>query len=61
MPSTFYKGHNVWILKVTGFNRGIGIHVFNQLGDLHRLLKDYQEQLGPQGNCLQMRDCLRIL
>jgi hypothetical protein len=31
IPTTFYKGHNVWVLKATGFNRGMGIHVFNSL------------------------------
>jgi len=31
IPNTFYKGHNVWVLKATGFNRGMGIHVFNTL------------------------------
>lgn len=43
MPDTFYKGQNVWILKATGFNCGIGIHVFNQLGELFRLLKEYSD------------------
>jgi hypothetical protein len=27
-------GHNIWILKATGFNRGRGIHVFNKLEEL---------------------------
>ena len=29
VPNTFFAGQNVWVLKATGFNRGIGIHVFN--------------------------------
>jgi len=33
----------VWILKATGFNRGIGIHVFNRLEDLSKILREYHE------------------
>lgn len=35
----------MWILKVTGQNRGIGIHVFNKLGDLSRYIRKYTKQL----------------
>lgn len=32
-------GHkNLWLLKPTGFNRGIGIHVFNSVQDLVNIL-----------------------
>jgi hypothetical protein len=40
----------MWILKATGFNRGIGIHVFNKLEDLHHLIKDYTEGTFAEGN-----------
>lgn len=43
LPETFWRGENVWVLKATGFNRGIGIHVFNSLSELHRLLKEYAD------------------
>jgi len=31
-------GKNLWLLKPTGFNRGIGIHVFNSYADLKQIL-----------------------
>lgn len=34
LPRSHFQGHNIWILKATGFNRGMGIHVFNQLDEL---------------------------
>lgn len=33
-----FKNKNLWLLKPTGFNRGIGIHVFNSVEDLKKLL-----------------------
>jgi hypothetical protein len=33
----------MWVLKATGFNRGIGIHVFNKLEDLKNLVKEYTD------------------
>ena len=33
-----HKGKNLWLLKPTGFNRGIGIHVFNSCEDLQNIL-----------------------
>lgn len=33
-----HQGKNLWLLKPTGFNRGIGIHVFNSLDDLQNIL-----------------------
>lgn len=38
IPSSHFKGQNIWILKATGFNRGRGIHVLNTLEDLKHLL-----------------------
>lgn len=38
-----FIGHNVWILKACGFNRGIGIHVFNDLETMKKLIKDYKQ------------------
>jgi hypothetical protein len=33
----------MWILKATGFNRGRGIHVFNKIEDLKKLIKEYTD------------------
>jgi hypothetical protein len=33
-PQSHFDGQNVWILKATGFNRGVGIHVFNKIEQL---------------------------
>jgi len=41
MPQSHYRGQNVWILKATGFNRGVGIHIFNKVEQLNKLLLDY--------------------
>jgi hypothetical protein len=38
---TFITGYNVWILKPTGFNRGIGIEVFNTLESLNEFLNTF--------------------
>jgi hypothetical protein len=38
---TFIKGHNVWILKPTGYNRGVGIEVFNSLESLNLFLNNF--------------------
>jgi hypothetical protein len=29
---------NLWILKPTGFNRGVGIHLFNSVADMCQIL-----------------------
>lgn len=29
-----HKHKNLWLLKPTGYNRGVGIHVFNSIQDL---------------------------
>lgn len=36
----------MWLLKATGFNRGIGIHVFSTLNELLTLLKEYAQTQG---------------
>ena len=43
IPSSHFEGQNIWVLKATGFNRGIGIHVFNKLEDLRKLIKEYTD------------------
>lgn len=43
MPLSHFENKNVWILKATGFNRGRGIHVFNNLDDLRRLIREYTD------------------
>jgi hypothetical protein len=41
LPATFLNGRNIWILKATGFNRGIGIHVFSNINELTKLFNEY--------------------
>ena len=41
MPLCHFTGNNFWILKPTSFNRGRGIHVFNNLKKLKELIKSY--------------------
>lgn len=48
------------MLKATGFNRGVGIHVFNTMGELFRLLKEYAEMQGPH-QTQQMFKCLQTI
>lgn len=40
-PVSHFDGHNLWLLKPTHLNRGRGIHVFNDLGTLHKLIREY--------------------
>lgn len=40
-PLSHFDGHNLWLLKPTHLNRGRGIHVFNDLNTLHKLIKEY--------------------
>jgi hypothetical protein len=40
-PLSHFDGHNLWLLKPTHLNRGRGIHVFNDLGTLHKLMREY--------------------
>ena len=39
-----FAGKNIWLLKVTGFNRGRGVSVFNSLDKLKGLIKYYSEE-----------------
>ena len=42
MPLSHFTGHNLWLLKPTGLNRGRGIHVFRDLDILKEIiLNDY--------------------
>ena len=40
-PLSHFDGYNLWLLKPTHLNRGRGIHVFNDLNTLHKLIKEY--------------------
>lgn len=40
-PLSHFQGYNLWLLKPTHLNRGRGIHVFRDLEDLNRLIKEY--------------------
>lgn len=37
----FSIGKNIWILKPTMLNRGIGIHLFTDISELETLIIDY--------------------
>jgi len=41
MPLCHFVGNNLWLLKPTSFNRGRGIHVFNNVDKLKELLNFY--------------------
>jgi hypothetical protein len=45
IPDSYFCGLNMWIFKVTGQNRGIGIHVFNDLKELNKFIKMYTRDL----------------
>ena len=57
----FSASHNVWILKAANFNRGVGIHVFSTLHELHTLLKEYADMLGPNRVSYQLLKCIQSL
>lgn len=38
LPSTFYRGCNMWLLKPVDFNRGRGIEIFSTLDNFKNLL-----------------------
>lgn len=44
MPSCHFVGANLWILKTTYQNRGMGIHVFKDLHHLSKLIIGYIKQ-----------------
>jgi len=41
MPLCHFTGHNLWLLKPTGLNRGRGIHVFQDIESLKELIRKY--------------------
>lgn len=46
MPPAFMADENssyMWLLKPTFLNRGRGIHIFNDLNTLEKLINDYCE------------------
>jgi len=48
VPATHNSGENVWLLKPSGFNRGIGICVFSNLEEFKSIVDDYHEALRAQ-------------
>ena len=36
-----FAGYNLWVLKPNDFNRGRGVHIFNTLEQLKKLIADY--------------------
>jgi hypothetical protein len=43
LASTHFAGHNLWILKPTGFNRGRGVSVFDTMEKLKALINFYTQ------------------
>ena len=44
LQKNFLSGENyLWILKPTEFNQGRGIHVFDNLNQLERLINEYSQ------------------
>jgi len=41
IPSSFYTGKNIWIIKPTSMSRGRGIQLFNSLFHLQQILKEW--------------------
>ena len=41
MPKCHFDSFNLWLLKPTHLNRGRGIHVFNDMDTLIKLIKQY--------------------
>jgi len=38
---SFFRGSNLWLLKPTGYNRGVGIEIFNSLQALNKYLNEW--------------------
>jgi len=38
---SYYRGSNLWLLKPTGLNRGVGIEIFNSLQGLNNYLNEW--------------------
>lgn len=39
--NSMHDRHNLWLLKPTGFNRGIGIHIFNTFDQLKDIMSNF--------------------
>ena len=38
-----HEGHNLWVLKANDMNRGRGIHLFNNIEQLKKLIYQYTQ------------------
>ena len=49
IPKSYFAGENLWLIKPSGYNRGLGVELFDDLEDLkgkmEMLLKGYWENL----------------
>lgn len=41
LSDAMFAGHNLWVFKPNDFNRGRGVHLFNTLDQLKKLIVDY--------------------
>lgn len=59
LASSFNAGRNIWLLKVTSYNRGFGIELFADLGSfvkhLFNFSMGYEERLPGQGSAKRRR------
>lgn len=41
LRESMFDGHNLWVLKPNDLNRGRGVHLFNSLEQLKKLISEY--------------------
>ena len=44
IPLCHFVGHNIWVLKPTSLNRGRGIHMFQTIEDLNKLITNCMQR-----------------
>ena len=50
LADTHYRGKNLWILKPTRMNRGRGVHPFEYIEQLKKMLKEYRQGVNMDPN-----------
>lgn len=58
LPASHFIGKNIWILKATTYNCGIGIHVFSSLEELRKIMREYLDNLPVNDQVVR---CLKLL
>ena len=60
LPLCHYQGYNLWLLKPTHLNRGRGIHVFREIDDLLKLMKEYSQGKDEEVRSVAKKDSTKI-